>query len=174
MKNLIISTKNKKGIEKMMTIWWFFIWVVIIVAVVVNVAIFVNRDIDYRHVDATILGNKISLCINQEKVDLFQENVKENFVKNCNFYDDAFQNGDHAVKIIIYDGDKKIEPEITIGATDMFKQCEIKENSNAKQYPECAIKSIFFTKGDKNYVIDIITASNLKGGRVLSQDTRIT
>jgi len=158
--------KNKRGIEKIMTIWWFFIWVIIITGVVINVAIFANRDLDYRKADATIMGNKIASCIYLDKVDLFKENAKENFVKDCNFFEDTFKNGDRAVKITIVGTTNN--PEIIIGSSDMFKQCEIKKNSNANQYPECAIKRIFFTNKEGNYFIDIITASNLKGGRVLS------
>jgi len=165
--------KNKKAIEKIMTIWWFFIWVIIIVCVVINVAIFTNREIDYRKIDATILANKISLCISQEKVDLFQDNIKEeDFVKNCSFYEDTFTEGIHAAKITIYDKSKNFEKNLVLGSEDMFVQCKIKEDTKANQYPDCDSREILIVKKTKDYVVNITTASNLFGKRILAQDIK--
>jgi hypothetical protein len=163
---------NKKGIEKIMTIWWFFIWVMIIVGVVVDVAMFSNRNIDYRPIDAITLADKMTLCINQNNIDLFQDKTKIDIINDCSFYKDTFENGEHAIRITVGQ-DKNIE--ISKGSVDMFKQCEMKaeSKSGAKQYPECFSEETLIKNAGVEYTVKIEASSNLQGKRVLSLDVHI-
>jgi hypothetical protein len=158
---------DKRGIEKIMTVWWFSVWVIIIIAVVVNVAIFTSRNIEYRKIDAEILADKVLLCINQEKINLFQDYEKGELIKECNFRSNVFEDGTHSFKIILYNDNKEIIKEIIEGSSNMFVQCDVE--ANAEHYPKCSQKKYLIKQLGKYYNIELTTASNLNGAREFAE-----
>jgi hypothetical protein len=154
---------NKKAIEKIMTVWWFSVWVIIIIAVVVNVAIFTTRDVEYREIDAEILANKIVLCLNQEKIDFSRDYETKDIIKECNFKINTFEEGIHSFKIIKYGENKEILKELVVGSASVFVQCEVK--ANAQHYAKCYQKEYLIKQAGKYYTFEIVTASNTNGER---------
>lgn len=157
---------KKRAIEKIMSIWWFSIWVIIIVAVIINVALFSNREIDYRSQDSKALFNKVRGCLVEEEIDFSQgqEKIREDFIERCKINFVSFSSQGYSLKLEIN------SKEINIGPPGMFTQCEIKENVNANKYPECFEGEIEIEQKNTKYAIKIFSASNLNGKRVLAKD----
>ena len=73
---------NKSG-EKVISVYWFAIMFIVAAAIVYMVAIFYGEPYDIRKMEAEILTNRISDCLNEGGY-LIQENLdEESFMKNC-------------------------------------------------------------------------------------------
>jgi len=58
--------KNRKGQDKMIAMYWFFIIFLVAAAVVYMVSLFYNHPIDVREMEANVLANKVADCISRE------------------------------------------------------------------------------------------------------------
>ncbi|MEM3405540.1 MAG: hypothetical protein QW117_01035 [Candidatus Pacearchaeota archaeon] len=161
---------NKTAIEKIMTIWWFFIWIIVIVGVISNIYIFTNKEIDYRSLDSKILNKKISHCLqnNYFNFSKSEEEIKKDILEICNLNNNTLNSELFSAKIEVVQENKKI----ILGPESMFIQCEIKEEANAINYPICVKSEINVSKENKLYNLIILTSSNAKGKRILLSDIK--
>lgn len=164
---------KKRAIEKIMTIWWFVIWIIVIVGVVGNVYIFVNREIDYRRIDVKILNDKISSCLQNNYFNFSKddEELKKDILEICNLNNNTFNSEIFSVKIKIENNDIMIR-EIVLGSKAMFVQCEIKKGLKAVHYPICLENEINIKYKNSLYKIKIYSASNAKGKRILVSEIK--
>ncbi len=75
---------NKKGGEKLLTIWWFFVLAITATAIVVAVVYYYSADIDVRGVEAVTLAEKLGNCLNKNGY-LIENFTRDDFnlIKEC-------------------------------------------------------------------------------------------
>ncbi len=102
---------DKRGTDKMLSIYWFIILFIVAAAIVYMVLLFYGKPYDVREVEANILANKISDCFvekNYFKNEVLSESFKANFLAECglnfNVEDTSGWNNDqHYVEVEIFD-----------------------------------------------------------------------
>jgi len=74
---------DKKGTDKILSVYWFAILLIVAVGVVMMVANFYGHPYDVRNVEANILANKVIDCLyGDEKLD--ESLLEDDILKNCN------------------------------------------------------------------------------------------
>jgi hypothetical protein len=79
--------KNKKGTDKILSIYWFTILVISALAIVYMVAIFYGRPYDVRAIEGNLLLNKVSECLmngSYLRADFQDQEFKDHFLDECN------------------------------------------------------------------------------------------
>ena len=58
-------SKSKKGGEKLLSVWWFFILIIVGVGIVAGVIIHFGAEVNVKGLEAHILSDKIMNCIGE-------------------------------------------------------------------------------------------------------------
>ncbi len=77
---------NKKGDERVLSLYWFVMFVIISIGVVSGVYLFFSNQIDVRGAEASILGDRIVGCLVQNGIlneKLLEEMNSDNFEEKC-------------------------------------------------------------------------------------------
>jgi len=85
--------KDKRGTDKILSIYWFVILTLIAGGVFAMVYVFYGAPYDVREIESEILSEKIADCISNEGVidseffvdNIFNTKINETFNKKCNF-----------------------------------------------------------------------------------------
>ena len=157
---------NKKGGEKVLSIWWFFVLALIAGGIVIGVAMFYGANVDVRDSEAAILADKLIQCFidNSMMGDLSSENVYE----KCGLYEPAFKDrGIFYFRISLSD-DGDLISEIKGGDNTFEENCKVSEKTKADKFPKCAWRYanvIYDDEGiKKEGKIEVLAGSNQKGG----------
>lgn len=134
---------NKKGGEKWLSIWWFFVLAVIGGAIVLGVLIYYSAYVDTREVESDILGEKLVRCFIAEgylRKD-FNDATFDVFEK-CGIKKEVFQQGSNFYfKINVYDSNGAIlRQEIREGSYSFDAECQLAQSVEAKNFPRCLQK----------------------------------
>lgn len=84
---------NKRGTDKILSIYWFVILTLIAGGVFAMVYVFYGAPYDVREIESEILAEKIANCISSEGIidseffveGTFNTKINETFIKKCNF-----------------------------------------------------------------------------------------
>ncbi|MBS3091339.1 hypothetical protein J4217_02735 [Candidatus Pacearchaeota archaeon] len=163
---------NKRGGEKLLAIWWFFVLIVIGVGIVAGVLIFYNANVDARTLEAQVLSERIFSCI--VKDNFFDKEVMNNFdaiYKKCGLNDKLFTgDGVFYFKISLYDGDNLFyekSSDLKSFETDCAIASEMKK---ADYFPRCVKSSenvLFYDNNElKSLRLEVLAGSNQFGRRV--------
>ena len=157
---MVLKKMDKKG-EKLFSIWWFIIIIIIGLGIVAGVSLFYSSNLDIRSLEADALSSKVVKCISssdginptilESNFDIFSE---------CSLSQSVF-------KISVSDfftGESVIGH--SFGNNAFEKNCDIKSKITAVKYPECSSKSVYvIDKDNKKYLVNVLAASNYKGGK---------
>jgi len=161
--------KNKKGTDKILSIYWFAILFIVAAGIVYLVYIFYGAPYDIRGLEASFLTNKIADCISQG--GLLREEVfkggkfllnENNFLEKCNLnfnVEDEYGWKEHEqyyVEISFYDFSNLDSPlfSFNVGERNLNDFCGEKGNS----LPFCFEKSFYtLDKENNQYVIKILS-----------------
>jgi hypothetical protein len=162
---------NKKADEKILSIYLFIIYIIVLTGIISGVLLFYGSPLDVRELESNILTTRIINCLT-EQGNLKSEVLGDNFslTSECNIYlkDNANENKDeqYAVKIGFFNFDscfnttsstcsEKIK-EISIGRNDFFEYCKLGEEAEAKKFPKCTNNKIYVLNEDKKILIEIL------------------
>src|SRR3989338_7034690 len=105
--------KNKRGAEKIISIYWFAILIIIAGSVVAMVSLFYGMPYDVREQEANIMINQVSNCLSENgklNQKLFSEdktfNENYNLKEECNLiFETEFKNvgGEYFLEADFYD-----------------------------------------------------------------------
>lgn len=130
---------NKRGGEKILSIWWFLCIALVAGAVVIGVALFYSMEVDVRPVEANVLAEKVLDCVNKNGfVDIEYVNNSE-LLDECDLNRNVFGlDSKLFFKLEILKGSTTL---ITVkrGQNQMEKDCDVA--SLSENYPKCALKS---------------------------------
>lgn len=169
--------KNKRGGEKIFSIWWFMVLAIVGLGIVGGVYVFYSAEIDLREIQAGTLNTKISDCILEQGV------VTENFFENsfdvleeCDLNAGVFSKGSEYYLSVRFTNSSGKETRFMAGDSSMERNCEFTQEDVQKQliaeeFPRCVKTEkdvVYYNKGVLEYgSLKILTASNQKGGRAL-------
>jgi hypothetical protein len=159
---------NKKASEKLLTIWWFFVLIVIGVGVVSATWLFYNSGVNVKSIESEVLLDRINSCLND--INRLNDNFLKsdfNLEEECKLNKKVLENGKFLSQIYIYNVGNKIV-SIELGNPSLKKDCEVKKVISTKHYPECSMKNIsYYSKSLSDYVnVVIFTSSNNDGGSI--------
>lgn len=171
---------NKRGAEKIFSVWWFLMLAIVGAGVTVGVLIYYSADVDVRQLEADTLYNKLSDCLIEQgflKEDLFSENF--NIFTECHLNPESFAPGGFFYfKISFLDPDgNKLREDIREGIFSYDKDCMQEKPKNgikleARYYPQCSYseENILYSSNSeiKGGVMEILTASNQEGSKIIS------
>jgi len=165
---------NKKGTEKILSVWWFFVIAVIGFGIVAGVLIYYSAEADVREVEADVLSGKIVNCISEQgflKNDVFVKNF--DIYSVCGLDKEVFSSGSNFYfRISVFDETGKLFRENIIGGDASFeKDCKIATGIGAKRFPKCVTKNkslFFFVEGEiKKINLEVLAGSNQITRKVL-------
>jgi len=173
--------EDKKGDEKIMSLWEIFVLMMVGVGIVVGVLVYYSASVDVRETEINLLYEKITLCLNEDGYladdyfELGNKNEEEvlNIFEKCNLNPNViFDTSDFYFEARLYDENGIVGEPIVGGSTLHQTNCQILEDTGAKgkEFAKCLkirepIK--FEINGEsKNGVLEIRTASNQRGSRI--------
>ena len=163
-------TLNKKG-QKLLSIWWLLMLVVVGVGITAGVLIHSSANVDVREVETGILNKKILGCI-LENGFLIDEILEEgfDFFEECNLNEEVFGEGSvFYFNVKVYNEIDELISEIRGGDASFEGDCEIQREVEAKRYPKCLEKEEDILYYEDSQIeegrLEILTASNQKGGK---------
>ncbi len=160
--------KNKRGGEKLLSIWWFFVLVIVGTGISVAVMMFYSADVDVREIEADILSEKIIDCIIEQGF-LVEDITNENMFERCDLNQEIFgKESSFYFRISTWDEEGNKLKEDIVGGKDFEVECEIGEAvEKAEHYPKCVKKKEGVLYYENNKVkrgeLEILTASNQIG-----------
>ena len=160
-------TKDRRGSEKLLSIWWFFVLVIIGGGIVIGLLIFYNADLDVRQVEADILTGKIMSCVNDNRV--FREDIFSDVEKiygKCGLNKEIIEK-DFYFRISISDESGLIK-EIKGGRSEFEEECDIENKVKAEKFPRCiSMKEniLFIDEGVREAELKVRGGSNNNGIR---------
>jgi hypothetical protein len=163
---------NKKGVDKLISVYWFVILVIIAGGVVGMVNVFYNSPYDIREVEGNILSNKIADCVYSggklnplfNSNGIFRDEFRDNFLDRCNL---VFETG-RELEIPQYyfsiefleNGDKKKSKFFTEEGNNRRREdCFI--DSSKDTLSKC-IRNSFWVNGANNeaYLVNMLVVIN--------------
>lgn len=160
---------NKKAVEKMISVWWFFVLFVIAMGIVLGVMVYYSSETVVKKVEAESLNQRVFDCITDK--GYLNKKVFESFdvLQACGLNPEVFGKGSlFYIKVSAYDKTGLIN-EKAYGDFSIDKNCKVVEKVSTRRFPECFSKNItVLDNNDKEIKLFVLTASNQEGERVSS------
>ena len=158
-----VFPKNRKGTDKIISVYWFVILFLVAGAIVYMAGVFYGKPYDVREVEANILINQIADCLSQgggfnEKIIDAEENFllnNDNFFEVCNLNFDVENFKDWKEQKQYY-----VEVEgfgIEKGNVNLKFYCD----KDGKNFPVCVERSFYVSKEIKILVVVGKTEKNV-------------
>ena len=158
--------KNKLGAEKILSIYWFAILVIIAGAVVAMVSLFYGTPYDVRDAEANIMINQVSNCLSENgklNQELFNEdknfNEDYNLKEKCNLiFETEFKNerGEYFLEVDFYglDDGPSVSSGVKVfsiseGNLNLYADCKI-ENEKYKKLSKCIDREFYSLDSSDN------------------------
>ncbi|MFA6023011.1 MAG: hypothetical protein WC781_02910 [Candidatus Pacearchaeota archaeon] len=158
--------KNKKGDEKILSIWMFFIWIIIGMAIVAGVYLYYGSPQDVREIQSKILADKIAECILiNSQLDKNYLNSNFDLVSYCKINTEMISNGKIYFNVSVVDRTSGIllRENIIRGDSNFQVMCSLNANKNSQNIAKCASETYSGIYEDKDILIVINTGSNNLG-----------
>ena len=138
--------RNKKGADKLISVYWFAILVIIAGGVVMMVNVFYSSPYDVREVEAEILAAKVADCLVRggemnplltSPTGAFRESFSDNFMELCDLNFDVegeFERPEYYIEVVFYienDLDRK-KFELIEGNLNWKEDCNFEDKSHEK------------------------------------------
>ena len=157
----MIKKMNKKGAEKLFSIWWFVILAIVGAGIIIGVFIYFSVSIDVRDAESVVLGGKIFDCLIDEN-EISEEFFEKNFdlTEKCGLSSELKNSNLFYINVSVYNSDRKSEKSIFLGNNVFERECRVEKLIKAKHYPVCfQEQKIVFRKGEKISLV-VLTGSN--------------
>jgi hypothetical protein len=162
----MLGKDNKKGGDRIISVYWFAILFIVAAAIVYMVFVFYGGPYDVRELEADILTDKIANCISEggylKENALGNSAFAENFLEECGIsleVEDAYGWGEqeqYYLKSDFYNfGEEQIIFEISKGNSDLEDFCGLK----GEGLPFCLERSFYVVDRETNdaYTIKILS-----------------
>jgi len=156
-----LKINNKKAAEKILSVYWFLILVLVAGAIVVGVMLFYSSPFDVRAMEAELLSDKIVDCISdtghlrQDVADAVLQKTLSDFdlIGNCNLNleDSTFMNDQYYVSLEVYHLDGQKIDGVDIGRVDFVPVC-----NQEGEFPKCVEKRVLLVNGEE-FIIKVLS-----------------
>ena len=169
----VFFPKNRIGAEKIISVYWFVILIIIAGAVVAMVSLFYGSPYDVRVTEANIMINQVSNCLSQSgelNKNLFiSENSEKKFNENFNLLEECnlifetkFENavGEYFLEAEFYDLNNERLFSISEGNSNLKTDCKIAEGEKKyKRLSKCVDREFYSLDSENQaYRINILSA----------------
>ncbi|HLC87269.1 MAG TPA: hypothetical protein VJH65_03290 [Candidatus Nanoarchaeia archaeon] len=168
---MIKNTENiadKKGAEKIISIYWFFILFIVAGGVIYMVILFYGEPYDVREIEANLLVNSIADCISEAgflREQVLNKEFRDNFLEVCriNFNVEDFQEWKNEEQYYLHASFYNFDTEsfifdISEGNINLEEFCK-EQYKGQKNNPVCISRSFYsLDKQGGKYKINIIGA----------------
>ena len=156
--------KNRRGAEKIISVYWFAILFIVAGAVVAMVAIFYGKPYDVRELETQILANSVANCLSETgylREDIIgNSDFQNNFLKECslNFNTEKeFDNMQYFLRVEILQGSNKVF-EVSEGNLNLIASCGVEAGIEEERLAKCSEKEFYSLDSSKNvYLIKILS-----------------
>ena len=159
---------GKFGAEKILSMYWFLILILVAGGISAMVYLFYHHPYDIREVEANIITNKISECLSEGgkfKWEILEnENLRNNFLDICNLnfnVEEGFNNeNQYYIQITLYKHNNLKEPvfDISDGNKNLISSCKENEEKEFKKLAACVERDFFsLDKNNVPYLIKILS-----------------
>ncbi|MDP2628749.1 MAG: hypothetical protein Q8P15_02540 [Nanoarchaeota archaeon] len=156
--------KNKKGAEKIISVYWFAILFIVAGAMVYMVSSFYGKPYDVREIEAGLLTDKIAGCVSEAgyiQSVVLSQGFDNSFFDFCNLNfetEDAYgwkEQGQYYTEISIYNfNSEQVLSVIKEGNENLKEFCEL----GGGNLPVCLKRSLYtIAKDNSQYKIDILS-----------------
>ena len=127
--------KNKRGGEKLFSIWWFLILGITAVGIGYGVLMFYSQDIDVRDFETGLIYSNLGNCLIQNNV-VTDEVFKKDFdiYSYCHINKKSFEENFY-LNLTIKNKSGNVVREIIAGNKQFQQQCEIVFDKNVQKSP---------------------------------------
>jgi hypothetical protein len=155
---------NNRG-EKLISIYWFAILILVAGGIVAMVFIFYGVQYDVREMEGSIMINQISDCISRKGIlnnDIFEENYQDNFLKNCHLnleVEDDWEESQYYFEVEIFDIDDLVNPKVDFnyGNLNWVSSCEI-GSENYEKLAKCVEEKFYsIDEENKQFLIKVLS-----------------
>lgn len=164
-----ILEKNKKGTNKILSIYWFAILILIAGGIFAMVYTFYNRPYDVRELEANVMANKIADCLSNKgylEKEIFNGNFllnEDNFLEKCNLnfnIEERWEEPQYYTKVSFYnlaDMDTSIF-DVANGNKNLISSCEIQKDKEYEKLARCVERRFYSLDEENNqYLIKILS-----------------
>lgn len=174
----MIKIRGKKGGEKYLSIWWFFVLIIIAGAIVIAVSAFNIADVSTKEIESDILVNRFVDCVIDAGY-INKDFLKGDFdvFKRCYLSKEGIEDKEHYLGYEVYnfddckvaDGKLNCENPVisnSFGILNYEKECDFK----GEHMPQCSEKYIYVLNKEGGKLI-----MRVKGGsnQVIKQEREI-
>jgi hypothetical protein len=166
---------NKRGTDKILSIYWFVVLTLIAGGIFAMVYVFYGPPYDVRGIESEIFAERIADCISRQGVisseffsgNKFNEDITSKFAEMCNFnfnVEKDYGEGEvqYFYKVEFYTVRDLVTPSFSFfgGNSNWESECFIKKENN-KEYTrlaKCTEKRFYAVSGDRDqYLIKILS-----------------
>ncbi len=161
---------NKVGADKMISVYWFVILLLVAGGIFAMVYVFYHQPYDVRELEANIMINKVADCLSSNgmlnyeliKDAEFSKEFKTNFLKKCHFnfdVEEKWESTQYYIEINFYkieDSEKSVF-EISEGNKNLISSCETQEDKEYDLLAKCVEKRFYSLEGNNQYLIKILS-----------------
>jgi len=170
-KKYILFTKNKKGDERILSIYLFIIYIIVSIGIVSGVVLFHGAGLDIRDAEAEILSEKVVDCLiwqGELQQQIFEDDFNlEEFCRIKLIDNSASYMGEEQALVRVelfnftscseYEGKfecSELIRQIQIGREDFLSFCELEGD----KIPQCSEQNLYVLNDDQQAIIKILTA----------------
>jgi hypothetical protein len=162
---------NKRGTDKVISVYWFAILILVSGGIFAMVYVFYSYPYDVRGLEAELLTNKISDCLSYGGVlrnDFFVEGqvskgFKESFLKDCGISFNAEKRWEgvpqYYFKVNVFEADNLVDSitNLTRGNLNIVSSCGLQKSKEFQNLAKCNERRLYSTLNGKQYLIDILS-----------------
>jgi len=153
---------DKKGGERILSVWMFLVWVIVTIGIIMGLYVFYGVEVEVRDLQAEALSNSLFGCIVE------QGGIREDFLQDdfdvfdeCRVSKEIFGKNIFYFKIEVFDSSGQVLKSVSKGNHDFEMQCELREQAEAKNFARCEEREFVDSGGRK---LNILAGSNNMGG----------
>lgn len=155
---------DKRGEERIFTIWWFVAIVAVSAVIVLSVMGFYSKDVDTKKFEATLLYEKIMECLTENGFLRNDFGSGFDIYKSCNLNEEVFSKEGILYFNIALNGENIFEG----GDKSLAADCSVSSKIRADRFPGCVNRSedvLLSNKGKiTNGVLNVVAVSNQESG----------
>ena len=155
--------KNKRGAEKIISVYWFAILFIVAAGIVYMVSSFYGKPYDVRQIEVSLLADKAADCVSYAgflREGVLTQGFKDGFLEICDITFEAEDSyswtdgSEYFLQLNFYDFDTPLTSlfEVSAGNNNLKDFCNLKGSG----FPVC-LERRFYTldKDGKKYVVKI-------------------
>lgn len=164
---MVIKMKNKRGAEKILSLYWFVILILVASGIFAMVYVFYGAPYDVREIEAGVFIDRVADCISREgrinseiiEGGNFVVDFKDNFIEECHLILEEDGEEQYYVEVDFYNfkNPENSVYDIKEGNNNWKASCVVQEDEEYSRLAKCLDRS-FYSLDDANnqYIIKIL------------------